>query len=256
VKLQEGISEVPAAPGSDTVVTTRYFGNEVEYDFDGNGTMDAAFIVTQDTGGSGTFYYVVAALNTPEGYVGSNAVFLGDRVAPQSTRMNPDTPGVIEVAFVDRAPGEDFSVVPSIGKSIQLTLDTQTMQLGTTDTTTDEGGGTTVPSALTDKPWQWVRTNYTDGRVFAPKQATAFVITFNQDGSMSATTDCNGVSGSYTAVADSLAFGALATTMMFCDGSEEGVFNELLGTVSTYRFTVGGELELGLKAGEGVMILK
>jgi heat shock protein HslJ len=239
------------------VVTTKYFGNETEYDFNSDGRMDIAFVLTQDTGGSGTFYYAVAAINTPDGYKGSNAVFLGDRIAPQATRMNSENGrvGVIEVAYVDRNEGEDFSVIPSVGKSMLLKLDPETMQLGSVEADF-EGEANPEVMTLSQKSWQWIRTNYSDGRVFVPKQKDAFVITFAGDDTMSATTDCNGVSGPYTAVAGSLVFGSLATTMMFCDGSEEGVFNELLGKVSTYTFTSDGELELGLKAGEGVMILR
>ncbi len=257
VVLRDGISEVPAAPGSEMVVTTRYFGNEVEYDFNEDGTMDTAFIITQDTGGSGVFFYVVAALNEANGYVGSNAVFLGDRIAPQATRINTDNGrvGVIEVTYVDRNEGEDFSVVPSVGKSLLVKLDPATNQLGSVETDF-EGEANPEVMSLTQKPWQWIRTNYSDGRVFVPKQKDAFVITFAGDDTMSATTDCNGVSGSYTALAGSVVFGSLASTMMYCDGSEEGVFNELLGQVSTYTFTSQGELELGLKAGEGIMILR
>lgn len=257
VTLRDGISEVPAAPGSDTVVTTRYFGNEVTYDFNEDGALDAAFLITQDTGGSGTFFYLVAALNSPDGYRGSNAVFLGDRIAPQTTRMTTDDgrAGVIQVTYADRNEGEDFSVLPSVGRSRLVTLDSATVQLGTVETENVADTDSDVRS-LTDKSWQWVRTNYADGRVFVPVKKDAFSITFTSDGTMSATTDCNGVGGTYTAVADSLVFGALATTMMYCDGSEEGVFNELLGQVSTYRFTSEGELELVLKADEGVMIFR
>ena len=126
VTLVNGVSEVAAAPGSVTKTTTRYFGNAVTYDLNGDGRPDTAFILTQDTGGSGTFYYFVAALNMPNGYVGSEGFLLGDRIAPQSTSMGTGT--VVIVNYADRAPGENFAVQPSVGKSIKLKLDTQTMK--------------------------------------------------------------------------------------------------------------------------------
>jgi hypothetical protein len=54
VLLQNGVAEREAAPGSAAKVSTRYFGNEVEGDLDGDGILDIAFLLTQDGGGSGT----------------------------------------------------------------------------------------------------------------------------------------------------------------------------------------------------------
>lgn len=135
VTLKNGLSVVPIAPDSVTKVMTQYFGNEVTYDLDSDGRLDKVFLLTQNTGGSGTFYYVVGALNTASGYIGSHAVFLGDRIAPQTTEMsrNPKTPKVIIVNYADRKIGESFAVAPSVGKSIWFILNTKTMQFEEVD---------------------------------------------------------------------------------------------------------------------------
>lgn len=132
VTLVDGKASTPAAPGSASRITTQYFGNEVTHDFDGDGRPDTAFILTQNTGGSGTFYYVVIALNTPRGYVGSSGFLLGDRIAPQTTEMsqNVKTPEVLVVNYADRKPDDSFTVAPSVGKSVWLKLDLNTMQFG------------------------------------------------------------------------------------------------------------------------------
>ena len=137
VKLQDGFSETQAAPGSAAKVVTRYFGNEVRHDLDGDGREDVAFLITQETGGSGVFFYLVAALNTPDGYIGSQAFFLGDRVAPQTTEIDEGETSkgtkrqnVIVVNYAVRLPGEPFTARPSLGKSIWLKLDPQTMHFG------------------------------------------------------------------------------------------------------------------------------
>lgn len=109
-------------------VGTRYFGNEVMHDFNNDGREDVAFLITQETGGSGTFYYVVGTLNTEEGYVGSEAVFIGDRIAPQTTEVNEK--GQIVVNYADRAPGESFVDQPSVGKTLVLRFDTEALQMG------------------------------------------------------------------------------------------------------------------------------
>jgi hypothetical protein len=46
VTLKDGISEVEAAPGSASKITTRYFGNEVVHDFNGDG-RDAEILVEE-----------------------------------------------------------------------------------------------------------------------------------------------------------------------------------------------------------------
>lgn len=132
IKLENGFAETESAPGSASKVITRYFGNELKADLNGDGLEDVAFILTQNTGGSGTFYYAVAALNTPEGYIGSDAYLLGDRIAPQSTNMSSDTNQKYVVVFNygDRAQGEPMTTSPSIGKSAYLKLNPDTMQWG------------------------------------------------------------------------------------------------------------------------------
>jgi hypothetical protein len=116
VKLSGGVSEIQAAPGSAAKISTRYFGNEVTHDLNGDGRPDVVFLLTQETGGTGVFYYVVAALNTPHGFVGSEGLLLGDRIAPQTIEIG--TNELVIVNYADRAPGESFAMPPSVGKSL------------------------------------------------------------------------------------------------------------------------------------------
>lgn len=124
VHLVDGYSESEIAPESAAKVITRYFGNELVVDLDGDGDDDVAFILTQETGGSGIFYYAVAALNVDDGYVGSDGYLLGDRIAPQSTNLspNPRHQQVVVFNYADRAPGEPMSVAPSVGSSVYLKI--------------------------------------------------------------------------------------------------------------------------------------
>lgn len=117
VALVNGVAESEAAPGSASKVTTRYFGNEANGDLNGDGITDVAFLVTEDGGGSGTFYYVVAALKTSVGYTGTNAVLLGDRIAPETTTISD---GDIIVNYADRKPEQAMAFPPSIGVSKYL----------------------------------------------------------------------------------------------------------------------------------------
>lgn len=132
VKLEDGIAETEAAPGSASTVVTQYFGNELVTDLDDDGDDDIAFIVTQETGGSATFYYAVAALYTEDGYVGSDGYLLGDRVAPQTTEIspNPRHKNVVVFNYADRMAGEPMSAEPSVGKSAYLKISPAYMQWG------------------------------------------------------------------------------------------------------------------------------
>jgi hypothetical protein len=114
--------------GSDV----RYFGNELFTDLNSDSREDVVFLVTYEPGGSGTFYYAVAVLNTKEGYIGSDGYLLGDRIAPQTTHLseNPIHKNVIVVNFADRNPGEPMTTEPSLGKSAYLKLDIENMQWG------------------------------------------------------------------------------------------------------------------------------
>lgn len=132
VQLKDGIAETEAAPGSASKVVTRYFGNDYLTDLNDDGREDVVFLLTQETGGSGTFYYVVSALNTERGYIGSEGYLLGDRIAPQTIEAspNPRHKNVIVANYADRAVGEPMTAQPSVGKSVYLKLDETSMMWG------------------------------------------------------------------------------------------------------------------------------
>lgn len=130
VQLIDGYSESEILLGSASKITTRYFGNELLTDLDGDGDDDIVFILTQETGGSGVFYYAVAALNTENGYLGSDGYLLGDRVAPQSTNISSNTrhKNVVVFNYADRKIDEPMSTQPSVGKSAYLKIVPEIMQ--------------------------------------------------------------------------------------------------------------------------------
>lgn len=111
---------------------------------------------------------------------------------------------------------------------------------------------------LVGPTWVWQTTQMNDGKVITPKVADAFTLKFDAKGMASGSTDCNGFSGSYTTGPNnSLTFGQLATTMMFCEGSQEQVFTGMLANTGSYMFTPAGELVLLLKMDSGsVMFTK
>ncbi|MEI6627583.1 MAG: hypothetical protein WCL61_03235, partial [bacterium] len=107
----------------DTVakLTTMVFGRPTKGDLNGDGVADYAMLATQDGGGSGIFFYViVATTDSKTGEVtGSNAVLLGDRIAPQNIEIKN---GVVIANYADRKATESFAVKPSVGVSKYIKL--------------------------------------------------------------------------------------------------------------------------------------
>lgn len=112
INLIHGEARVSNGQGGANVFT--YFGNEVVSDFNNDGINDTAFLLTKTTEGTGAFYYVVVALNSSGLAYGTNGVFVGDRIAPQTTEYRN---GEIIVNYADRKGGEPMTAVPSVGVS-------------------------------------------------------------------------------------------------------------------------------------------
>ena len=137
VTLVNGVAEQEAAPGSATKVVTKYFGNAVDIDLNSDGLMDSAFLLTQDGGGTGTFFYTAAALNMAGSTKGTNAIFLGDRIAPQSTNVDPNISVQYIVNYLDRKVSDPMSAQPSVAISRTFKLDNATLvEVGTPPTQT------------------------------------------------------------------------------------------------------------------------
>ena len=253
ITLENGISIIESAPSSTSKIITRYFGNDVKGDFDADGREDTVFLLTQETGGSGIFYYVVARLNRINGIIGSEGLFLGDRIAPQTTEL--DTGNVIIVNYADRNSGESFDIQPSTGKSIWLKLDTKTMQFGEV-VQNFEGEADPARMTLDMKAWDWIKTTYKNSAEIKPNVGKSFTLTFKNDKTFSATTDCNNVGGEYIVNGNKITFDKIMTTLMYCDGSQENDFIKSLNETQSYTFTSKGELIFKLKTDDGLAVFR
>ncbi len=120
ITLNDGYLNEEIIPGSASRRVTQYFGNEAQGDFNGDGFYDVAFVLSQNSGGSGTFYYVTVALGGEKNCTGTNAVLLGDRISPQSTESRE---GEIIVNYAGRKPGEPMTAELSIGVSKYLKVE-------------------------------------------------------------------------------------------------------------------------------------
>lgn len=118
--LRDGHFEMPASPGSAAKTMLEIVGVPAFGDLNADGNADAALILVYQGGGSGTFYYLAAAINGEDGYRGTNALFLGDRVIPQFVGIQNRA---IAAGFRDREPSESFASTPTIDVTRYAFLD-------------------------------------------------------------------------------------------------------------------------------------
>ncbi len=119
IRLINGRFETGIAPGSATKIRASVFGRPLYGDLDHDGDDDAILLIIYDPGGSGTFYYLAAAINQNGKYHGIPAVLIGDRITAHNVAIRN---GAISFNYADRRPEEPMSTPPSVDTSLQLTF--------------------------------------------------------------------------------------------------------------------------------------
>ena len=119
VTLSGGQAQHPVVPGSAGQVETRVFGEPEWGDLDADGDEDAAVVLLHRTGGSGSFFYIAAAIRTQDGFIGTNAVLLGDRVALRSLQVRN---GVLMADYADRRATQPMLAAPTVAYTKYLAL--------------------------------------------------------------------------------------------------------------------------------------
>lgn len=112
-------------------------------------------------------------------------------------------------------------------------------------------------SSLKGITWVWQKTSMSNGSVVVPNKVGSFSVTLKGDDSVSGTTDCNGFFGSYKLASEGIiSFGPLASTMMYCEGSQESVFTGDMQNVSTVSVGTANDLTLTTASGSVMYFLK
>lgn len=110
-RLQNGAFEEPAAPGSSALNRVLLGDLRAAGDVNGDGSEDAAVVLTAEPGGSGTFSYLAVVLNEAGNARPITSVLLGDRIVVKSLAIQP---GAVEVTLLNRAADEPLSAEPKI----------------------------------------------------------------------------------------------------------------------------------------------
>ena len=117
ITLSRGRNEREITPGSTLTEETVLLDKFAYGDLNSDGKVDTAILLARYGGGSGTFIYVAVFVSGPVTYRGSQAIFIGDRIAPQSISING---GIVTVEYLDRGPDEAFAAEPTIPTSKQF----------------------------------------------------------------------------------------------------------------------------------------
>jgi hypothetical protein len=119
-RMSNGFAAHQAVPGSAMQDTVQVIGEPVLGDINRDGRRDAALLIANEPGASGTFYYAVLAVNDAGSYRATNALLLGDRIAPLTVEY-------LDLRFVynylDRRSGEPMTTPPSVVNSLWIRFD-------------------------------------------------------------------------------------------------------------------------------------
>ncbi len=118
--MTNGLASAEITPDSATPNTVRVIGEPAVGDVNRDGRPDAALLIESDSGGGGNFFYAVLAVNESGSYRATNALLLGDRIAPITVDF---LDGRFVYNYDDRVPGEPVSARPSVQKSLWIRFD-------------------------------------------------------------------------------------------------------------------------------------
>jgi heat shock protein HslJ len=240
ITLRKGFADEKVSSGSTSKCITRYAGRNVTGDFNGDGLEDAVVILTRETGGSGTFYYAAAVLSSNEGYKGTNAIFLGDRINVESLDT---TKGRICINYLEHSDSDPMTAKPSSKNTRYLEIKSGRLKEARV-------------LLITSKEWRWQRTVLKKEKIVVPRISMDFSVSFSANGMFSGKTDCNNYSGQFIQSGNNLQLGPMITTRKYCAGSQENDFLKFLGEAVSYSFSDEASLKLNLKDESGYMIFE
>jgi len=91
---------------------------KVAGDLNNDQKNDTVILLARSGGGSGVFIYIATYISGPVSYKGTNAIFIGDRISPESVSI---ANGVITFKYLDRKSNEPFAAEPTVPVSKQFT---------------------------------------------------------------------------------------------------------------------------------------
>ncbi|HQY90238.1 META domain-containing protein [Caldilinea sp.] len=242
--LENGVYTETVAPDSASVIEIQLLPSPMAY-----GTLDdqdaVAALLAENGGGSGTFVTLALIVDQDGAPVHVASAPLGDRVQVQSLAIADNQ---ITVEMLTQGP-DDPLCCPTQPVTQVYAFQDDTLVL------VEETVGS-ASSALAGASWVWTQTQMNDGAVKSPAAEGDFTLTFGDDGTVVATTDCNTFIGSYTESADSgLAIEFVISTAMVCtDETQAQEFIADVTSINSYLITDEGVLALLLPYDSGSIL--
>jgi heat shock protein HslJ len=244
VTLTDGKYEgEPFVAGGASRPTVTFIENPIGYgDVTGDGQADAAVLLAENSGGSGTFVYLAVVVNQAGRPVNVATTLLGDRAQVNSIKIADNQ---IVVDMVQAGP-DDPMCCPS--QQVTKTFALQGDQLVETSSQVVEAG-----PELVGPVWRWEQTLMGNGDEFVPDNPGNYTLQFMPDDTVAVQADCNQVSGTYTLDGSAITIALGPSTMAACpEGSLGDQFVANLDAAAIYFFS-DGNLFIDLKFDSGTM---
>jgi heat shock protein HslJ len=247
VQLIDGRYEgEPFVEGGASRPTVTFIDPYAFGDLDGDGVEDAAVLLAENSGGSGTFIYLAAVLNRNGNPQNTATQLLGDRVQVNSLSIED---GEIIVDVITHGP-DDPMCCPT-----QQVVQTYELRDNELVQTSEEVISAAAESEIVGVVWKWVKFLGSDDTTIVVDDPDKYTLELLPDGQVRIQADCNSASGTYTLDgAGGLTLELGPTTLAECEpGPLYDEYLEMLGWVRTYVLE-GGQLFLNLMADGGDMV--
>lgn len=215
-------------------------------DLNGDGVEDAAVLLVENSGGSGSFVYLAAVINQASIPENVATILLGDRVSPQSLAI---AEGQIVVEATSHADSDPLCCPSLTSRSIYALQEQLTL------ISNESSPGASLPAELAGK-WYWLAYEDTAGQNnIKVADPSLYTITFQADGTVEIQADCNSAGSVATIEGNNISLAAGPTTLAECaPGSLYNQYLAKLADVATFVFDQEGHLVLNLKIDAGNIV--
>lgn len=244
VQLIDGRYEgEPFVEGGASRPTVSFIDPYAFGDLDGDGVEDAAVLLAENSGGSGTFIYLAAVLNRNGSPQNMATQLLGDRVQVNSMSIED---GEIVVDMITHGP-DDPMCCPT-----QQVVQTYELRDNELVQTSEEVISAAAESEIVGVVWKWVKFLGSDDTTIVVDDPDKYTLELLRDGQVRIQADCNSASGTYALDrAGGLTLELGPTTLAECGpGSLYDEYLEMLQWVRTYVLE-GDQLVLNMMADGG-----
>jgi len=106
----------------------QYFGNEAIGDLNGDNKDDVAFLIHRDDEDRGKLYYLTTAIGTSTGYIGTNLIFLGEKISPQNISIEDSLIIIDYITKTSSSTQQQFAHIKDgiLEKTIKITTEKAT----------------------------------------------------------------------------------------------------------------------------------